>query len=184
MNKIKYALVALSLLLTLPAALTAQRPYIHQISVDHLEVRKATDIVTVQMEIVLDGLHLRSNDLLRLSPALRMKDSGEVVELLPPVQIEGRKRSIVQERKASTGIRDEWDTEALQSLRRKNGTAQRVTYSYTIPPQGVDESGRPTPRGACLRLLRLLQARGVAGAPHPLPHRPLRAELSALLYRA
>ena len=133
MNKIKYALVAISLLLTLPAALKAQSPYIHQISVDHLEVSKATDIVTVQMEIVLDGLNLRSNDLLRISPALRMKDSGEVVELLPPVQIEGRKRSIVQERKASTGIRDEWDTEALQSLRRKNGTAQRVTYSYTIP---------------------------------------------------
>lgn len=89
------------------------------------EVSRTADSVTLYMELLLDDLTLESNDRLRLTPALRMRESGEVRLLLPPVTLEGRKREIVSRRQGRT------EPEG-PTLRRYNGTALRLPYSAKI----------------------------------------------------
>lgn len=131
----KKIILSIALLMMLFPLAFGQERYIHEIEVDDLEVTKADGEVTILMNIILDELRIRSNDVVMLSPALRMSETGEVVKMLPPVQINGRKREIVLDRMASSGIARDWSEAPFAELRRVNGTRQSISYEYTLPKE-------------------------------------------------
>lgn len=123
----------LFLLMFVPQLLMAQGQYMNQIKVEDVHVARSGEYVTLNMNIRLDDLKMRSNDVLLLSPALRMPGTSEVVKMLPPVQVAGRTRSIVLDRMADSGIAREWQVDPSMEFTRKNGSHQSVTYSQRMP---------------------------------------------------
>lgn len=105
----------------------------NQIKVEDVHVARNGEYVTLNMNICLDDLKMRSNDVLLLSPALRMPGAREVVKMFPPVQVAGRTRSIVLDRMADSGIAREWQVDPKMDFMRKNGSKQSITYSQRMP---------------------------------------------------
>ncbi|TFH93810.1 DUF3868 domain-containing protein, partial [Porphyromonas levii] len=68
MNKTVTSL--LFLLMFVPQLLLAQGGYMNQIKVEDVHVARNGEYVTLNMNICLDDLKMRSNDVLLLSPAL------------------------------------------------------------------------------------------------------------------
>lgn len=108
----------------------------NQIKVEDVRVTRDGDHVSVGMNINLDDLKIRSNDVILLSPALRMSGTKEIAKMLPPIQVSGRTRSLVLDRMADTGIPRGWEVEPKMAFDRKNGTQQSVVYSQKIPFEG------------------------------------------------
>ncbi|WP_211836712.1 DUF3868 domain-containing protein, partial [Porphyromonas levii] len=131
MNKTVTSL--LFLLMFVPQLLLAQGGYMNQIKVEDVHVARNGEYVTLNMNICLDDLKMRSNDVLLLSPALRMPGAREVVKMFPPVQVAGRTRSIVLDRMADSGIAREWQVDPKMDFMRKNGSKQSITYSQRMP---------------------------------------------------
>lgn len=123
----------LFLLMFVPQLLMAQGQYMNQIKVEDVHVARSGEYVTLNMNIRLDDLKMRSNDVLLLSPALRMPGTSEVVKMLPPVRVAGRTRGIVLDRMADSGIAREWQVDPSMEFTRKNGSHQSVTYSQRMP---------------------------------------------------
>lgn len=121
------------LLMLLPQMLMAQDKYMDQIKVEDLRVDREGEYVVVDMKINLDDLKIRSNDVILLSPALRLTGSQEVVKMLAPLQVSGRTRSIVLDRMADTGIAREYRVDPSMDFTRKNGISQSISYSQRIP---------------------------------------------------
>lgn len=115
-----------------PQFLMAQEKYIDQIKIEDVRVTRDGNSVALDMNIILDGLKMRSNDVMLLSPALRNRADGEILKMLPPVQVAGKKRSIVLERMASSGISREWNVDPKMEFTRKNNTPQLITYSHRM----------------------------------------------------
>lgn len=130
----KRTVISLLLLLMLvPQFVKAQEQYINQVRVENVHVTRDADQVLVEMSIRLDDLKIRSNDVILFSPALRMQGTKEIVNILPPVQVAGRTRSIVLDRMASSGTKRSWDVSPMMEFTRKNGTSQMISYSQRIP---------------------------------------------------
>lgn len=132
---IKHIFTALLLVgLTLPTTLTAQsrqKQYIDQIKVSEVSVTptgEGKDRAQLQMTLNLDDLKLKSNDRLILTPVLKDKESNEIVHLFPQIEVVGRNRGIIQERRAQK--KDPAQSgELFTSLRRDNGNPQSVHYN-------------------------------------------------------
>ncbi|MDN4753474.1 DUF3868 domain-containing protein [Porphyromonadaceae bacterium W3.11] len=121
------------LLLLLPQLANGQERYINEIQVKDVEVSQKSGSVTVLMNIILDDLKIRSNDVIYLSPALRKSGSDEILKVLPPVQVAGRKRAIVLDRMKSTGLAAGQNLSPLTELTHRNGKGESIPYSYTMP---------------------------------------------------
>ncbi|MBR8728807.1 hypothetical protein IX332_000110 [Porphyromonas levii] len=132
MNKTVTSLVLL--LLFVPQFLLAQERYLDQIKVEDVRVTHEGEEVGVAMNINLNNLKIRSNDVILLSPALRM-NGKDIVKVLPPLQVSGRTRSIVLNRMAESGIAREWHVAPELDITRKNGSRQSIAYSHRLPFQ-------------------------------------------------
>ena len=133
MKKISATIVFL--LLLFPQLLSGQERYLNEIQVEDLEVIEKDGNVTIQMNINLNRLQIRSNDALLISPALRPTGRSQVERILPPIQVNGRKRDIVLRRLSTPGSSRYVQGEILNEVRRKNGTMQDVNYRYTFPKE-------------------------------------------------
>ncbi len=131
MNKTVTSLVLL--LMLLPQMLMAQEKYMNQVKVEDVRVTRDGDHVIVGMNVNLDDLKIRSNDVILLSPALRISGTKEIVKMLPSMQVSGRTRSLVLDRMADTGIPRGWEVDPKMEFERKNGTRQSVSYVQRIP---------------------------------------------------
>lgn len=128
----KISTVILFLLLLFPLSLVAQERYIHEIQAEDVEVLQKDGYVTIRMNLNLNKLRIRSNDALLISPALRPSGRSQVEKILPPIQVYGRKRDIVQRRLSSPGSSRYVQGEVMNEVRRVNGTMQDVRYEYTL----------------------------------------------------
>ncbi|MBR8770539.1 DUF3868 domain-containing protein [Porphyromonas levii] len=123
------------LMMLLPQMLKAQDKYMNQIKVEDVHVTRDGNSVALDMNINLDDLKMRSNDVILLSPVLRMPGAQDVIKRLPPVQVSGRTRSIVLDRMAESGIAREWQVAPELDITRKNGSRQSIAYSHRLPFQ-------------------------------------------------
>lgn len=99
----------------------------------------------VGMDLVLDGLNLRSNQQIFVTPLLESKDGRQTVQL-PAVAIEGRNMSIIAQRDGSDGIAQRKVYPDAQRVRRYNGKSQSVHYAH-------DVAYEPWMRRAALRVV-------------------------------
>lgn len=130
----KKTIISLFLLLPLLSSfpLMAQRKYMEQIKVENVRVHKQDGKVTLDMNIILDDLQIRSNDAILFSPVLRHSGSKEVSMVFPAVQVTGRTRDIVLDRMERSGVRRQVNAEIVSDVRRYNGKPQSIAYHHTV----------------------------------------------------
>src|SRR5690554_6708737 len=85
----------------------------------------------MNMDIVLDGLKLRSNDMIEITPLL-VSNNGEIVNELPSVVVAGKWRSKILERSMKLNNSTGLNTEPYEIVRRRNNTAQQISYSTDL----------------------------------------------------
>lgn len=110
----------------------AQTPYLEEINITGQQVTKTSDRkANVKMEFSLDGLKMNRQHSLRLVPVIVSED-GNMEQELPPLVINGKTRDKVQQRaRALNG--DEFNADAMMTVRRENGEAQAVSYEASVP---------------------------------------------------
>src|SRR5690554_398554 len=117
---------------TVAPLLLSQTSYREGVTIDNSRAERQGGRLSVGMDIVLDGLKARSNDMLVLTPVL-VSNSGEAEAELPPVVVAGKKRSKVLQRAIRLNNPTGLDTEPFDILRRKNNSAQQVAYAAHLP---------------------------------------------------
>lgn len=95
-----------------------------KIEVDNLKVLHRGSTFVVEMELVLDGLEINSNDRIILTPVVK---NDTVTQPMPPIVINGRKQQIMYERHGYK----EFIPETVVA-RRKNGSKQTVSYGTIL----------------------------------------------------
>lgn len=129
--KTKNILILLAFLATAPF-LFSQTSYLEGVSIENSRAERQGDRLSVAMDIVLDGLKVRSNDMIVLTPVL-VSNSGEAEAELSPVVVAGKKRSKVLQRAIRLNNPTGLDAEPFDILRRKNNSAQQVAYTAHLP---------------------------------------------------
>ena len=121
----RYTLIA-ALLLSGGMAM-AQTGYTGRAAVSQT-VDKTGDEVKIHLDIDLDGVDMKSQHALVLTPVLQSRD-GSMQKELSPVVVSGRTRYKARQRSlALDGI-----PSAATEVRRTNGEAQRVAYDASLP---------------------------------------------------
>ncbi len=131
MKKIQYCFILLLLLgaLVAPGATYAQDLQLTDspVCLRNVLVEKQENALTVDFDLVLDSLRLRSNKGLVFTPKLTGTDESQN---LPSVEVLGRKRYIYYQRNGVTATEN-----PLLVTRRMNGKSQTEHYSYRLPYQ-------------------------------------------------
>lgn len=132
--KSKYILLAIVFLAITPIVFS-QAGYLDAISVVNSEAKLQGDQLSVNMNIVLDDLKVRSNDLIILTPVL-VSNSDDIEREMAPVVIAGNKRYKILQRAIrlnnSTGL----EVEPYEMMRRRNNTSQQIEYKSNLPLTG------------------------------------------------
>ena len=123
--------IIIALLVVMPG-LYAQTPYLQGVRVENPQASGHNGKVTVSMDIVVDGIDVKSNDMIILTPTLKSNQDFTTAEL-PPVVIAGNKRSKILKRAQKfhnpTGV----DAEPHTILKRNNNAVQQVAYTAGLP---------------------------------------------------
>ena len=117
-------------------SVSAQTDYTRQVAVSH-EVKKAGSDVNLSICMHFDSLRLKAQHALVLTPVLQSAD-GQHEKTLRPVVVNGRVRQKVYERSVALGAAPD----AYRVLARKNGEAQQVDYTETLPYERWMRSAR------------------------------------------
>lgn len=129
--KTKYISFIIALLAIIPGVY-AQTPYLQGVKVENPQASRHNGKVTVSMDIVVDGLDMKSNDMIILTPVLKSNQDFTTAEL-PPVVIAGNKRNKILKRQQkfhnSIGI----EATPHTILKRKNNAVQQVAYTAELP---------------------------------------------------
>lgn len=96
-------------------------------------VGQAGNLCTVSMQIVLDSLKIGSNNQFYVTPVLSTPDKAHR-EVLPTILVSGRNMHYVYMRNGNKPLQ-ETDYTIKQEVWRKNGTAQSVSYTESVPMQ-------------------------------------------------
>ena len=127
-QSMKTAAVAILALVAGHGTVAGQASYAEAVAVENRTVEKAGKQVVVRMDLNLDHLDLKKQHVLRLTPVLTSAD-GSQEQALPPVEVYGKIRHKVEERRVALG---EAPAEGTR-LRRDNGTEQTVSYEASAP---------------------------------------------------
>lgn len=119
------------LLLTVAPLLMSQTGYLDEISFENRHVEEQSNQLLVNMDIVLDGLNIHSNDLIVLTPVL-VSNIDEIELALAPVVIVGNKRSKILQRDIRLNNPSGLDADPYELVRRKNKTSQQITYNTKV----------------------------------------------------
>lgn len=132
MMKTRYTSLIIALLGIAPC-LQAQTPYLQGVKVENTKAERQNGQVKVAMDIVLDGLDVKSNDMIILTPVLKSNQDPTALELAPVV-VAGKKRSKILQRKQKFNNPTGVEAEAIYTiLKRKNNDVQRVSYTAEVP---------------------------------------------------
>lgn len=118
--------------LTAAPLLFSQTSYLEGISIENSRVEQQGDRLSLAMDIVLDGLNIRSNDLMMLTPVL-VSNTGEGEMELDPVVVAGKRRFKVLQRALRLHNPTGLDTDPYDIIRRKNNTSQQLAYGTDLP---------------------------------------------------
>lgn len=102
------------------------------LSIENRRVERQGELLSVSMDIVIDDLNVRSNDMIMLSPVL-ISNSGEAELELSPIAVLGKKRSKVVQRAIRLNNDTGFDVAPYDIVKRKNNTSQRIAYSTNFP---------------------------------------------------
>ena len=102
------------------------------LSIENRRVERQGELLSVSMDIVIDDLNVRSNDMIMLSPVL-ISNSGEAELELSPIAVLGKKRSKVVQRAIRLNNDTGFDVDPYDIVKRKNNTSQRIAYSTNFP---------------------------------------------------
>lgn len=119
-------------LLTVTPFLFSQNNYLDEVRIENSRVEQRDNRLSVDMDIILDDLRLLSNDIIEFTPLLVSND-GEIVNELPSVVVAGKRRSKILERSMKLNNSTGLDTEPYEIVRRRNNTAQKISYSTDLP---------------------------------------------------
>lgn len=119
------------MLLTVAPLLMSQTGYLDEISFENRHVEEQSNQLLVNMDIVLDGLNIHSNDLIVLTPVL-VSNIDEIELALAPVVIVGNKRSKILQRDIRLNNPSGLDADPYELVRRKNKTSQQITYNTKV----------------------------------------------------
>ena len=112
--------------------LFSQNNYLDEVRIENSRVEQRDNRLSVDMAIILDDLRLLSNDIIEFTPLLVSND-GEIVNELPSVVVAGKRRSKILERSMKLNNSTGLDTEPYEIVRRRNNTAQKISYSTDLP---------------------------------------------------
>lgn len=112
----------------------SQSGYLGKISIEDYRLVKEDNGLSVSMNIVLDELKIKSNDVIVLTPVLQANGGGEISQL-PPVVVAGNRRMKVLERQKRLHNGDYTLLQPQTVVTRKNGTAQQIGYTAQLPLQ-------------------------------------------------
>lgn len=129
--KPKNILILLAFLATAPL-LFSQTTYLEGVSIENSRVLQQGDRLSVAMDIVIDDLKVRSNDMIVLTPVL-VSNTGEAQAELSPVVVAGKKRSKVLERALRLNNPTGLAVNPYDIVRRKNNTSQQIEYASDLP---------------------------------------------------
>lgn len=102
-----------------------------RLALKDVKVEKSGDKAVITADIVLDALKLKSNRSLVVTPVISSAD-GKTTRALPSVLLNGRKRSVITERRLMSQDTLPQYKEAVQVVRRKNKKAQVVSYTAEV----------------------------------------------------
>lgn len=95
-----------------------------KIEVNNLKVLHRDSTFTVEMDLVLDGLDMKSNNRIILTPVVK---NGVEMQPMPPIVINGRKQQIMYERYGYKNF-----IPKTVVMKRKNGSRQTVRYGAIL----------------------------------------------------
>lgn len=132
MMKAKYILLLFAMLTTVSHA---QTDYLQGVTVENLKTDRQNGKMTVSMNVVIDGLDIKSNDMIILTPVI--KSNGDETEVqLAPIVLTGNKRSKILERKKM--FHHPLDLNSSEApyaiVKRDNNEKQTIAYSAEVPP--------------------------------------------------
>lgn len=117
---------------SLVSELFSQISYLHGINIENQQVVRENDLLSISMDIVLDEVKIKTNDLIFLTPVLRSNKGNDSREL-PPVIICGNRRLKVLERTRKLNNYPEFAVEPQIIVKRNNGATQHIQYRTTLP---------------------------------------------------
>lgn len=110
----------------------AQDSHFNGIRIENQTAIEENNVASIYMDIVLDALHLRTNDMLTLTPVLVANNQSQMLEL-PPVVINGGRRQKMVERAYVLGNAPVFPVTPQTVVKRANNTAQTIAYSAGVP---------------------------------------------------
>lgn len=110
----------------------AQTRYIDNVKFENLSKKKVNEQLQINMDISLDNLNLKANDMLILTPVLKANNGEESLEL-PHVVTLGKKRNKVYNRNKKLNNRTAIPAHTESVKARVNKSSQSINYSTSVP---------------------------------------------------
>lgn len=116
----------------LPAVYSQTQP--DNFKVSSPRIVKEGNQVSVSMDLNLDEMEVKSNDMVILTPVLKSNDPNGESLSLPPVAISGGLRNKIVNRKEKLRNQDQlpFEIQPQTILKRKNKTSQSVNYNTSV----------------------------------------------------
>ena len=116
----------------LPAVYSQTQP--DNFKVSSQRIVKEGNQVSVSMDLNLDEMKVKSNDMVILTPVLKSNDPNGESLSLSPIVISGGLRNKIVNRKEKLGNQNQlpFETQPQTILKRKNNTSQSVNYNTSV----------------------------------------------------
>jgi Outer membrane protein and related peptidoglycan-associated (lipo)proteins len=117
---------------TAVSGLFSQTSYLGDIRIENQKTVKENGHLAISMDIVLDELKMKSNDLMILTPVLQSNKGIGAMDL-PTVLVAGNKRMKVLERAKRLNNDPGYMRDAQVIVKRDNNTAGQIHYTTALP---------------------------------------------------
>jgi hypothetical protein len=144
--KAKYILLTLLACMTVSTRIQAQTDYLQGVETENLKADRQDGNVAVAMNIIVDGLDIKSNDMVILTPVIK-SNRDETALQLAPVVLAGNRRSKILRRKQHFHHPLDLNTEEAPYavVRRDNNKRQEIVYRTTVPAADWMKNASPGP---------------------------------------
>jgi outer membrane protein OmpA-like peptidoglycan-associated protein len=127
----KINILSLTLCLFTGFAAFSQPSTLRGIRVDHHQIEERDGQITISLGIVLDSIHLGSNEMIYIYPVLNSKNGIKTL-YLDPVVVAGSQRSKMLKRSKFLKGNSGFIQEPKEMVLRKNGSSQKILYQTTF----------------------------------------------------
>ena len=97
------------------------------------KLEKQDNLVSVSMNLVLDEMNVKGNDMVILTPVIKSNKTRRDSLQLPPIVITGGLRNKIINRKNSLGENLPFSEQPNTITKRINNTVQAITYNSSVP---------------------------------------------------